>query len=420
MDKIAIIGTGVSGMAVGYFLRHKYDITFFDKEHYAGGHTNTLTVDDDGDDIHIDSAFMVFNHVTYPNLLKFFKTLDIEEKDTDMSFSVQHRPTGLEYCGTGLNGLFSQRRNLFRPRHYRTLMDINRFNKEAPEVLEDNAYIDWTVDRYITDRGYSRDMLDHYLVPMSSAVWSTPPEQMLDFPIVTLVRFFKNHGFLGLNTQYQWKTLVGGSRQYRDKVMALFEGKVHLGSPVIAVRRQAGRIEIKTADDRRHAFDKVILAAHADQSLDILADPTPDEKHLLSKFKYQPNTATLHTDSSVMPKTRKAWSAWNYRITQREGRTLPTTIYFMNKLQHVSRKRDYFVSINDPGDIDRGKVIWEKEYHHPLFDVDAIKAQPRLNQLNQNGHTFFCGAYFKYGFHEDGFTAGMNVAQRLLGELKWI
>ena len=195
---------------------------------------------------------------------------------------------------------------------------------------------------------------------------------------------------------------------------------MHLGSPVIAVRRQAGRIEIKTADDRRHAFDKVILAAHADQSLDILADPTPDEKHLLSKFKYQPNTATLHTDSSVMPKTRKAWSAWNYRIARREGRTLPTTIYFMNKLQHVSRKRDYFVSINDPGDIDRGRIIWEKEYHHPLFDVDAIKAQPRLNQLNQNGHTFFCGAYFRYGFHEDGFTAGMNVAQRLLGELKWI
>ncbi len=420
MDKIAIIGTGVSAMAAGYFLRHKCDITFFEKEDYAGGHTNTLKVEEDGQPVYIDSAFMVFNHVTYPNLVKFFTTLGIEEKDTNMSFSVQHLPSGLEYCGTGLNGLFAQRRNLFRPRHYRMLTGINRFNKEAREVLEDKAYVDWTVERYVSARGYGRDMLEHYLIPMSSAVWSTPPERMLEFPIVTLVRFFKNHGFLGLNTQYQWKTLVGGSRQYRDKVMQLFADKVYLSSPVKAVHRRSGQIEIVTADDRRHSFAKVILAAHADQSLAMLADATKQERELLRKFKYQPNTATLHTDASIMPRTRQAWSSWNYRIKEVDGRTLPTTIYFMNKLQHVSRKTDYFVSINDTGDIDRSKVIWEKEYHHPLFDVEAIKAQPQLNQLNQNGHTYFCGAYFKYGFHEDGFTSGMNVAQRIVGELQWI
>lgn len=420
MEKIAIIGTGVAGMAAGYFLRHQYDITFFDKEEYAGGHTNTVQVDEDGQPVYIDSAFMVFNHVTYPNLLKFFRALGIEEKDTNMSFSVQHLSTGLEYCGTGLNGLFAQRRNLFRPRHYQMLMNISRFNKEAQEVLEDNAYVDWTIDRYITERGYGRDMLDHYLVPMSSAVWSTPPEMMLDFPIVTLVRFFKNHGFLGLNTQYQWKTLVGGSRQYRDKVMQMFADKVHLKSPVKAVRRQTHDVEIETADAVKQRFDKVILAAHADQSLAMLADATDEERDVLAKFKYQPNMTTLHTDASIMPRTRRAWSSWNYRIKQVENRIMPSTIYFMNKLQHVSRKTDYFVSINDGGDIDRSKIIWEKEYHHPLFDVDAIKAQPRLNQLNQNGRTFFCGAYFKYGFHEDGFTAGMNVAQRILGELKWV
>lgn len=419
MERIAIIGTGVSAMSAAYFLRNDYDVTFFEKDDYAGGHTNTLTIDEDGTPIYIDSAFMVFNHVTYPNLLKFFRQLDIKEKNTNMSFSVQHLPSGLEYCGTGLNGLFAQRKNLLSWKHIRMLLDINRFNKEAIEVLEDKHFIGYSIRNYFDEKGYGQAMLEQYLIPMSSAVWSTPPEQMLDFPIVTLVRFFKNHGFLGMTTQHQWKTLIGGSRQYRDKVMAMFPDRVHLNSEVVQVLRKPDGVELSLKDGNKHVFDRVIIASHADQSLRLLGDPTELERTLLSKFKYQPNQATLHTDDALMPKTRLAWSAWNYRIKKKEDRLVPQTIYYMNRLQHVSQKKDYFVSINDDGDIDRSKIIWQKEYAHPLFDVGAIQAQDDLPKLNDNGKTFFCGAYFKYGFHEDGFTSGMNVAQKILNREVW-
>jgi len=419
LEKIAIIGTGIAGMSAGYFLRHRYDITFFEKENYAGGHTNTLAVDEDGQPVYIDSAFMVFNHFTYPNLIKFFKVLDIEEKDTNMSFSVQHLPTGLEYCGTGLNGLFAQRRNVFNPAHYRMLLDINRFNKESLEVLDSEEFIAWSIERYIKERGYTEDMLHKYLIPMSSAVWSTPPEMMLEFPIVTLVRFFKNHGFLGLKTQFQWKTLCGGSRQYRDKVMGLFKDKVFLNCWAVNVLRKDKKVEVQLSNGEKKMFDKVVLASHADQSLALLGDPTIVERSLLSHFKYQKNRTTLHTDESLMPKNRLAWSSWNYRIKETHGRVIPSTTYYMNKLQQVSKRRDYFVTINNSGDIDPAKILWEKEYEHPLFDVNAIRAQKELPLLNVNGTTYFCGAYFKYGFHEDGFNAGMDVAQNILGELQW-
>ncbi len=419
MERIAIVGTGVSAMSAAYFLRNDFDITFFEKDNYAGGHTNTLTIDEEGTPIHIDSAFMVFNHVTYPNLQKFFRELEIEEKNTNMSFSVQHLPSGLEYCGTGLNGLFAQRKNLARWKHISMLLDINRFNKEAIEVLTDHKFAGYSIKHYFQEKGYGQAMLEKYLIPMSSAVWSTPPEQMLDFPILTLVRFFKNHGFLGMTTQHQWKTLVGGSRQYRDKVMAMFPNRVHLNAEVEQVFRKPEGVEVCIKDGERHMFDKVIIASHADQSLRLLGDPTEQEQNLLSKFKYQPNQATLHTDDSLMPKTRLAWSAWNYRIKAKANRLIPQTIYYMNRLQHVSQKGDYFVSINDDGDVHPDKIIWQKEYAHPLFDVAAIRAQDDLPKLNEQGRTYFCGAYFKYGFHEDGFTSGLNVAEKILNREVW-
>lgn len=420
MEKIAIIGTGVSGMSAAYFLRQNYDITFFEKEDYAGGHTNTLTIDEDGRAVHIDSAFMVFNHETYPNLIRFFRELGIEEKNTNMSFSVQHLSSGLEYCGTGLNGLFAQRKNILSPRHVNMLLDINRFNKEALEVLTDDKLAGLSIAEFFEERSYGEDMLNKYLIPMSSAVWSTPPEQMLDFPILTLIRFFKNHGFLGLKTQHQWKTVVGGSRMYRDKVMAMFKNKVYLNKGVEKIYRRDNKIEINTVKGEKQMFDKVIIAAHAPEALKLLGDPSEQESELLQHFKYQKNTTTLHTDASIMPRTKLAWSAWNYRIKERGGRVVPSTIYYMNKLQHVSENKDYFVSINSDNDIDPEKIIWEKDYEHPLFDLKAIKAQEELPKLNDNGQTFFCGAYFKYGFHEDGFTSGMNVAEKILGMKMWL
>ena len=415
MERVAIIGTGISSMSAGYFLKDHFDITFFDKENYIGGHTNTLMIDDGGVQIPIDSAFMVFNHETYPNMVKLFAQLGVEEKNTNMSFSVQHLTSGLEYCGTGLNGLFAQRRNVFRPKHYQMLLDIARFNKEAPAVLEDENHLTKTIGEYWQEHGLGQDALEKYLIPMSSAVWSTPPELMKDFPIVTLVRFFKNHGFLGMNTQHQWKTVVNGSQSYRDKIMAHFKGKVQLKTGIQKIARTATDVEISDEHKNKYYFDRVIIGAHANQALNMLEDPTDQEKTLLSKFKYQPNKATLHTDQSLMPKTKGAWSSWNYRIKQKGDRIVPSTIYYMNKLQHVSEREHYFVSINDDNDIDPAKVIWEKMYEHPLFDVDAMQAQKDLPQLNKNGRTYFCGAYFRYGFHEDGLMSGMAVAEEILG-----
>lgn len=413
--KIAIIGTGIAGMGAAYFLKEEFDVTFFEKNSYPGGHTNTLTVDEDGGSVFIDSAFMVYNEITYPNLTRLFKDLNVETKPTKMSFSVQHLKSGLDYCGTGLNGLFSQRKNLFRLRYWKMLLSMNRFNKQAEEILDDPKYQKYSLYQYVKEKKYNDDFLHKYLVPISSAVWSTPPDQMLDFPAVTLVRFFKNHGFLGLRGHYQWRTVVEGSQRYRDKIMKHFEGKVFLNTPVKEVRCQEGKGIVIDKNNEKHSFDKVILASHADEALAMLSSPTEKESMLLSKFKYQRNRATLHTDEFVMPKTKLAWSSWNYRISYGP----PTTIYWMNSLQQVSNKKNYFVSINDPGDVASHKIIWDGEYAHPLFNVDTSEAQKHLPELNQEGPLYFCGSYFKYGFHEDALTSGLDVARAITGKSIW-
>ncbi len=419
MDRIAIIGTGISGMAAGYFLKDDYDITFFEKNDYAGGHTNTLMVDEDGQKIPIDSAFMVYNEVTYPKLTRLFRELMVDTRDTDMSFSVQHMPSGLEYCGTGFNGLFAQRRNILNPLHYKMLLDINRFNKESLEVLEEGRFCYYSLGQYAKEKKYGEDMLYKYLIPMSSAVWSTRPEGMLDFPIVTLVRFFKNHGFLGMNTQHQWRTVVGGSQSYRDKILGHFGNKVYLNTNIVAARREKEGVKLKDAKDSIYDFDKVILASHADQTLKILVDAREEEREVLSLFPYGANRATLHTDDSVMPKCKRAWSSWNYRMIEKDNQVKTSTIYYMNKLQKVSERQDYFISINELGEIDPAKIIWEKTYYHPLYTMDSLDGQKRLEALNDNGQVYFAGAYFKYGFHEDGLASGINVASKILGREIW-
>jgi len=420
VQAIAIVGTGIAGMAAGYFLRDQYDITFYEKNDYPGGHTNTLTVDEDGQPIYIDSAFMVYNEVTYPNLTHLFNELNVATKPTSMSFSVQHRPSGLEYCGTGLSGLFAQRKNLLNLYSWKMILDMRRFNHEAVDILDDEKFLSYTIADYVREKGFGEDFLYKFLIPMSSAVWSCPPDLMLKFPMVTLVRFFKNHGFLGLHTHYPWRTVVGGSRNYREKILGFLKGKVHLNNPAQKVFRQNGKAVIHDSRGQKTVYDKVILACHADEALAVLGDPTDLERRLLQGFSYYKNKTTLHTDDVVMPKTRRAWSSWNYRIeTDQEGRLVPSTIYYMNSLQHVSQKKDYFVSINDPDLVNPQKILWQTEYAHPVYDVAAIRAQQELPRLNENGVRYFCGAYFKYGFHEDGLTAGIHVAESIRGGKVW-
>jgi len=431
MKSIAIIGAGISGLGAAWLLRHDYEVTVIEASSKPGGHANTVTVDEDGTPVPVDTGFMVFNHVTYPNLVRLFGKLGVETKRTDMSFSVQHHSAArlLEYSGSSVNHLFAQRRNLLSPSFIRMLLRIDRFNREAVAALDDPRTETQTLGEYVKARGYGEDFLNLYLIPMSSAVWSTPPELMLGFPAASLLRFFHNHGFLGLHTQHPWWTVVGGSQRYVERLCAPLRERMLLSMPVHAVRRgPEDGVEVIT-DKGSLGFDKVIIASHPPATLAMLGkDATPQERAVLSAFKYQPNKATLHSDDVVMPRKRLAWSSWNYRM-QTEARGVDarqcevSTHYWMNRLQDVSKKRNYFVSINGEDLPAEGKVHTSIDYEHPLFDLAAREAQGKVEALNQAAvgttETYFAGAWQRHGFHEDGLYSAVRLCEQLLGRDPW-
>lgn len=428
MSRIAIIGTGIAGMGSAHFLHRHHDLTIFEANDYVGGHTNTVEATEPGTGrpVPIDTGFMVYNEATYPHLTRLFAQLEVPIKKTTMSFSVRDDSTGIEWCGSSLNHLFAQRKNLLNLRFLKMLAAVNRFNKEAVAALDDPEIAEITLGEYVRRRGYGQDFFDLYLVPMSSAVWSTPPELMLSFPAASLLRFFHNHGFLGLHTQHQWLTVDGGSREYRRRLIEPFRGQIQLGRAAVRIVRNPGRtgVTVMTADGVAHTFDQVIVATHADQALRMLVNPTPDELRLLSEFKYQANIATLHTDAAVLPKTPKARAAWNYQLTRDpSGRIQPATHYWMNELQGVSDRENYFVSINGADAIDPAKVIKRIDYTHPLFSLGAVRAQRDLPKLNEQARgrteTYFAGSYFRYGFHEDAFMSAVQLSELLLGRDPW-
>jgi uncharacterized protein len=414
METLAIVGTGIAGMGCAHHLYKKYNISLFEKNDYVGGHTNTVAVNENGKDVFMDTGFMVFNFKTYPNLCRLFEEIKAPIKKTSMSFSVQHIPSSTEYCGSGLNGLFAQRRNIFSPKYIKMLLNISRFNSESVKIMDDPNYKNYTIGEYITEFNFGEDMLWKYLVPMSSAVWSTPMDKMLDFPAQTLIRFFYNHGFLGLNTQHQWYTLENGSQSYRKLLIEPFKEKIYVNKKVTKAVRENGKVTLHFEHGESQIFDKVIFASHGDETMAMLDNPNTLEKELLSCFKYQYNKATVHTDEAIMPKTKLSWSSWNYRIEEKNGQQIPTTIYWMNRLQGVSKNKNYFVSINALEEsIDKTKIISEIDYTHPLFDIAAIEAQGRLQELNQSGPIYFCGSYFKYGFHEDAYASAVELCKML-------
>ena len=426
MTKIAIIGSGISGLGCAHFLHCDCAVTLFEREGRIGGHTHTVTVAEPGTGrpVPIDTGFMVFNYETYPQLSRLFTALQVPVMKTDMSFSVRHQDTGLEFCGSSLNHLFCQRRNLLNPRFYRMLFAINRFNREALDALDDTSWQDMPLAEYARQRGYGEDFLQLYLLPMSSAVWSTPPEKMMAFPARTLLRFFHNHGFLGLNTQHQWWTVQGGSQEYLKRMVVPWQDAIRTNAPVTRIRRPGRGVEVTTADGRTELFDRVILATHGRDSLALLEKPTEPEARLLREFSYQPNLATLHTDTSVLPRTRLARSAWNYAITrQADGIIVPATHYWMNRLQRVSERENYFVTIGDPSLVDPAKVLARIPCDHPLFNRGAVDAQAGIAGLNQEAagttETYYCGAWTRYGFHEDGLLSAVNLSRQLLGRDPW-
>jgi len=426
MTRVAIVGSGIAGLGCAHFLHRDFDISVFEQNAYAGGHSNTVLVDEPetGRSLPVDTGFMVFNRVTYPLLDRLFSELGVATKPTSMSFSVRHAGSGLEYCGTSLNRLFAQRRNLLSPRFYRMLGAVNRFNREAADALDDPSGQEITLGEFVRRRGYGDDFMSFYLAPMSSAVWSTPLELMLSFPAISLLRFFHNHGFLGLHTQHPWFTVTGGSRAYVEKLVSPWRDRIRLGDGAASVARPGKGVRVTTTSGGVHVFDKVVFACHADQALALLADPGPEESRLLREFKYQPNTATLHTDASVMPRTRLAWASWNYEINQGSaGEPSTATHYWMNSLQGVSQRQDYFVSINRPWAVDPRRVIRTIAYEHPLFNLGALRAQRDLPALNASAggttETYYAGSYFRYGFHEDALLSAFQLSGMLLGRDPW-
>ena len=408
-QKIAIVGSGISGMACAHFLHPHHDITLFEKEDRLGGHSHTVMAGKDP----LDTGFMVYNEVTYPLLTRLFKELDVTTKPTSMSFSVQHIQDGLEFNGGSLNLLFGQRKNLLRPRFWKMLFQINRFNKETVEELQKPGETKLTLAEYVGERGYGEDFLRWYLAPMAAAVWSSPPEKIEEFPAITLMRFWHNHGFLGLDTQHPWRTVTGGSKEYVKKLIEPFEDRIQKGDPVVSISIDN---EISLASGTREKFDHIVCAAHGDQALALLDEPTGLERELLSPFSYQANKAILHSDERFMPKTRRCWASWNYRVENGNH----STIYWMNNLQGASADKNFFVSINPSASIPDEHLIKELDYAHPLFDLNSIAAQKRISELHQAGTgRYFCGAWQRYGFHEDGLWSAEQLCESLLGRSPW-
>ncbi|NOU61183.1 NAD(P)/FAD-dependent oxidoreductase [Marinifilum caeruleilacunae] len=414
-EKLAIIGTGIAGMGAAHLLQNHFDLTLFEKNNYIGGHTNTVFVEEDGIEIPIDTGFMVFNKQTYPHLIQLFEQLQVPIKKTSMSFSVQHKTSGLEYCGSGLSGLFAQKKNIFSPRYIKMLWQINRFNKESIQDLNNGHLGQFSIADYTKLKGYNQDFMEKYLLPMSSAIWSTPPGTSLKFPAESLVRFFKNHGMLGLDTHFQWYTVENGSESYKKRLIAPFINRIKTNSKISSVKKVKDQIEVHCHNGERYLFDKVIVAAHANEALRMLSKPTDLQQNLLSKFQYQENLAVLHSDTGVMPKNKKVWSSWNYLIDRKNGENRTTTIYNMNSLQNVSEKEHYFVSIN-PIDLNEKKIHKVLTYFHPIFTLESFEAQKRLQELNSDGSIYFCGSYFRYGFHEDAYASAVQLANKILHE----
>ncbi len=405
--RVAIIGTGIAGNTAAFRLRDAHDITVYEAADYVGGHTNTVTVDDGGKDLAVDTGFIVFNDRTYPNFIEMLDEIGQSSQPSDMSFSVQVEAGALEYCGSGLNALFAQRSNLLRPSFYRMIRDILRFNREAPLAVATRG--DEAVGAYLRDEGYGKPFVDHYLVPMAAAIWSAEPGKVPDMPLRFLVRFFDNHGLLQLQDRPQWRVIDGGSREYVRKLTAAHRDRIRLSTPVRSVRRHPDGVEIVAANGDIDRYDAVFIATHSDQALGMLADPTDSEQDVLGAIQYQDNDAVLHTDTRLMPRRSKAWAAWNYHVAD-TTRDHAAVTYHMNRLQSLQSDTQFFVTLNNTAAIDPAKIIKRIQYDHPMYTLESVAAQQRQAELNSH-RTYYCGAYWRNGFHEDGVVSALDAVK---------
>ena len=426
-QKIAIVGSGISGLGTAYLLSQNHDVTVFEVEQRLGGHSHTVDVHVDGQRFGVDTGFLVFNERTYPLLCRLFAHLKIPVAKSDMSFSVQIISSGLEWAGTNLNTVFAQRKNLLKPTFWSMLRDTLRFNRQAVKDLDNPDMADLSLGAYLHQHGYGTFFRDNYLLPMAAAIWSCPTEQMLDYPFKTFTQFCKNHGLLQIMNRPTWMTVAGGSRNYVQtlaKAIREHGGSIHLSTPILEIRRTDDGVDVMTENTTEH-FDQIVLACHSDQALQLLGeDATRDERDALLAIRYQPNRAVLHSDSSLLPSNPKVWSAWNYSATGQSEASIQnqsvSVSYLLNKLQPLPTETPLIVSLNPNREPDQRLTYRTIHYEHPVFDQAAINAQSQIQSISGNNRTYFAGAWLGYGFHEDGFASAVKVAAQLIELPQWL
>ena len=405
--KIAIIGGGIAGNVAAHLLHPRHDITLYEAGSHLGGHTHTHTVVQGGRSYNVDTGFIVFNRRNYPAFDALLDDLGVESRESSMSFSVRDERTGLEYNGTTLNTLFAQRSNLFRPAFLGMIADIMRFNREAPAILEGDA-AEMPLSELLERGRYGRPFIDQYLIPMGAAIWSTDPASMMSFPARFFIRFLHNHGMLSVNDRPVWRTVRGGSARYVEKLSAPYRRKVRLSTPVEWVMRLPNGVLVRPKGQEAQRYDSVFFACHSDQALALLSDPTQVERDVLSAIPFQRNEAVLHTDTRLMPRKRLAWAAWNYHLLPDRSGPVALT-YNMNILQGIDAPEPFLVTLNRTDAIDPAKVIRRIDYDHPLFTPASVAAQARHREINGAQRTYFCGAYWRNGFHEDGVVSASQA-----------
>ncbi len=426
-QKIAIVGSGISGLGAGYLLSHQHDVTVFEADHRLGGHSHTVDIDLEGHRFGVDTGFLVFNERTYPLLCRLFGHLQIPVVKSDMSFSVQIAEPALEWAGTNLDSVFAQRRNLLRPAFWKMLADILRFNRAATRDMEKPDLRNFSLGDYLDRHGYGQTFRQDYLLPMAAAIWSCPTEQMLAYPFHTFARFCHNHGLLQITNRPTWMTVAGGSRVYVDTLAQAIRsrgGDIRLESPVKAIERDHDGVRIHSAAGIER-FDQILLACHSDQALALLGDDaTREERTQLAQIRYQPNRAVLHTDAALLPVNTRAWSAWNYAAPgQRRthiGQSSVSVSYLLNKLQPLPTETPVIVTLNPWQEPAAAKTYRQIHYAHPVFDGPAIAAQSAIKNISGQNRTLYAGAWLGYGFHEDGFAAAVRAAGQLMPLPDWL
>ncbi|MGD8292350.1 MAG: FAD-dependent oxidoreductase [Desulfobacterales bacterium] len=407
--RIAIIGSGISGLTSAYLLSENHEVVVFDVNDYVGGHTNTADVALNGRQYAVDTGFIVFNEKTYPNFIKLMKRLGVSWQNSVMSFSVQCEKTGLEFSPSTLNSLFIQRRNLLKPSFYRMLWDVMRFKKDSEDLLASDDY-DRTLAEFLNSKGYSQAFVQHFIIPMGEAVWSADPVKFNEFPVRYFAQFFKNHGFLNIKDQPQWLTVKGRSRQYIKPITEAYADQIRLNCPVASVQRHSEFVEIQPTNQPAERFDQVVIATHSDQALAMLTDPTDAEHKILGAIPYQENQAVLHRDESLLPSKKAAWASWNYHIPKEDlGRVAVT--YDMNILQRIGAPNELCVSLNLAKAIDPDKIYRKMIYHHPVYNPESLTARHSHREISGIGRTHYAGAYWGYGFHEDGVVSALEVCK---------